>query len=79
LASRSGAMPLDNCIILYEDYQIRLTILHLSTSSSFHFFPFLPATATLTAVGDLGETGEVYSGKSSASWDKYSVVCLLYS
>lgn len=74
-------------------YHIRLTIVHRSTSSNFHFFPFpfFPPSPSPrpSGLGALSSTeaenscdrlaiGEV-CGKSSSSFDKYSLVLLLYS
>ena len=65
-------------------HQIRLTIVHLSTSSNFHFFPlpfFTSASFSCSSAGKaraLDTVGEPY-GRSSSSLERYSLVRLFYS
>lgn len=72
------------------NYQIRLTIVHLSTSSNFHFLPFFPFSSVPApfspfslgygkGMPDEAEVGEVYSGRSSSDLERYLFVSLLYT
>jgi len=74
----------NNLNIQGTHHQIRLTIVHLSTSSNFHFLPFPFLTSAGFSCSSVGKArvletvGEPY-GRSSSSLDRYSVVRLLYS
>jgi hypothetical protein len=74
----------NNLNIQGTHHQIRLTIVHLSTSSNFHFFPFPFFTSAGFSCSSAGKArvletvGEPY-GRSSSSLDRYSLVRLLYS
>jgi hypothetical protein len=73
-----------NNLNIQSSHQIRLTIVHLSTSSNFHFFPFPFFTSAGFSCSSAGKVrvletvGEPY-GRSSSSLDRYSLVRLLYS
>lgn len=67
------------------NHQIRLTIVHRSTSSNFHFFPlpFFTSTVFSSSSGEgkvrvLETVWDAY-GRSSSSLERYSLVRLLYS
>ena len=73
-----------NNLNIQTAHQIRLTIVHLSTSSNFHFFPFAFFTSAGFSCSSAGKArvldtvGEPY-GRSSSSLERYSLVRLLYS
>lgn len=65
-----------------QGYQIRLTMVHRSTSSNFHFLA-LPLAAFGSAPKSwplvAGVCGREWSGRSSSSFERYWLVCLLYA
>jgi hypothetical protein len=84
MATRPLTLGYNSPNIQAAHHQIRLTIVHLSTSSKFHFFPLPFLTSASFSFSSAGKVrvletvGEPY-GRSSSSFDRYSLVCLLYS
>jgi hypothetical protein len=84
MATRPLTLGYNSPNIQDAHHQIRLTIVHLSTSSNCHFFPFPFLTSAGFSSSSAGKArvretvGEPY-GRSSSSLDRYSLVRLLYS